>query len=98
MATGRTGFVQGEQAGKSGHLGDDGEIPEAEQGAAASRPGRVLGRVQTVHGTGPRPVGGTVDGRAATAVRPTDGRALGGVRAQVERAAQPFAGVFLRRI
>lgn len=86
--------VQNEQTGKGGHSGDDGEVLEAEgNGAAVTsvvQAGRVSGRVQTVHGTGAGTLGGTVDGRATTAVGPTDGRALGIVRATVKRADEPL--------
>lgn len=82
LFAGRTGPVSGEQAGKGGHPGDDGAVPEAE-GDATGR--RVHGRVQAVHRTGAGTAGGTVDGRAAAAVGPAHGRTPGDVRAAAER-------------
>lgn len=78
IPAGRSRSVQSEQTGKSGHPGDDGQVLEAKHewcaasatvhAAATAQAGRVPGRIQAVRGTGPRAFGGTVDGRAATAV------------------------------
>lgn len=103
IPAGRTRSVPGEQTGKGGHPGDDGQVLEAKYeccapsaavnaaAAAAVQTGRVPGRIQAVRATGPRPFGGTVDGRTAPAVGSAHGRAPRGMRTTVGRAAPAAA-------
>jgi len=89
LIAGRARPLQSEQTGKSRHLGDDSQVPEAEfdglgSATATAWTGSIRGRIQEVYRTGPRVVGRTVDGRAATNIRSKDDRALRVVREEAE--------------